>query len=277
MQPRALKRIFALVPDCHWRTPFNYSFMNWQRHIYDALPPHVETLIIPHELDYGWARQCNLDPATVEIERRRSSEQLWKLIQTAHHKAGLDAVLSYCFASDLALDVVRDTIKMGVPWINFFCDSVHMFERVEPLARVASLNWFPESPAMPRYAALGVPYLCAPYALNPAWLPDLTNRAPVRRVAFIGQPTANRITQLGWLRLLGCPVDIRGKNWTGEKTPFYSPIPARTRAVKALFKANLGEKIVRRLMWPLVRPQAGGHLGDDEFFEYRRSSDLVCG
>jgi hypothetical protein len=152
-----------------------------------------------------------------------------------------------------------------------------MFDRVEPLARVASLNWFPESPAIAHYKALGVPYLCAPYAFNPKWLPDLTNRAPVHPAVFIGQPTSNRITQLGWLRVFGSPLTIRGKGWLGEKTPFYSPIPARKRMLNVFFKAGLGEKILRRLLWPLVRPCAGGALGDDEFFEFLKESLVVLG
>ncbi|MFO1500340.1 MAG: glycosyltransferase [Verrucomicrobiota bacterium] len=273
---KALRRVFALVPDCHWRTPFNFSYLNWQRHIYDALPPHVETLVIPHELDFSWARQGNLDPAAMEKERVRTSEQLWRSIQAAQAKHGLDAIISYCFAADLKLDVVRDAIKIGIPWINFFCDSLHMFDRLEPLARVVSLNWFPESPATASYQALGVPYLCAPYAFHPGWLPDLTNRQAIREAVFVGQPTTNRITQLGWLRVFGCPVDIRGKGWTGDKTPFYSPIPARKRLLK-VFNANLGEKILRRLLWPLVKPRAGGPLGDQEFFDYLKDSLVVLG
>lgn len=274
---KALKRIFALVPECHWRTPFNFSYLNWQRHIYDALPAHVESLIIPHELDFTWARQGNLDPATFEAERVRTSEQVSRRIRSAHEEQGLDAVFSYCFAADIVPDVVKDTIKMGVPWINFFCDSVHMFDRVEPLARLTSLNWFPETQAIPQYRALGVPYLCAPYAFNPDWLPDLTNRSPVHNAVFIGQPSTNRITQLGWLRVLGCPVEIRGKGWVGDKTPFYSPIPARQRLMKVFFKPHLGEKIIRRLLWPLVRPNAGGPLDDPAFFGFLKESVVVLG
>ena len=235
--------------------------------------------MIPEELDFSWARQGHgIDLAPFEGERIKTSERLWQSVKAAHTRHGLDAVLSYCFAFDLVLDVVKDTIKMGVPWINFFCDSTHMFEKVEPLARIVSLNWFPEDAAIPAYQALGVPYLCAPYAWCPEWLPDLTNRAPVRAVAFIGYPSSNRITQLGCLRLLGCPVEIRGRGWVGEThTPFYNPTPARKRLLEALLKPNLNEKILRRLVWPLVRPLAGGPLKDEEFGEYVKDSLVLLG
>lgn len=274
---KAIKRLFALAPECHWRTPFNFSYLNWQRHIYDALPAHVERLVIPHELDYTWARQGNLTPEAMATERQRTTEQLWKSIQAAHRDQGIEAVFSYCFSDDLDLGVVKDTIKLGVPWINFYCDSIHMFDRVEALARLVSLNYFPESSAIPSYEALGVPYLCAPYAFNPDWLPDLTNTAPTHTATFIGQPTANRITQLGWLRLFGCEVYIRGKGWIDEKTPFYSPIPARKRLRTVFLRPNLGEKVLRRLFWPLVRPMALGPVNDEEFFGTLRESLVVLG
>jgi len=274
---KPLKHIFALAPDCH--TPPTYPHLAWRRHIYEGIRPFVDLLVIPEELDFSWARQGHdVDLAPFEDQRCRNSELLWKRIQAAHQQHGLDAVITYCFSFDLVLDVVKQTTKLGIPWVNFYCDSTHMFEKVEPLARVTSLNWFPESAAMPSYQALGVPCLCAPYAWSTQWLPDLTNQSIARTLAFIGLPTSNRITQLGWLRVLGCPAEIRGHGWVGgDKTPFYSPTPARKRLLKVLFKANLSEKIFRRLLWPLVRPMAKGPLRDEDFPKYVRESLVVLG
>lgn len=274
---KRLKHIFALAPDCH--TPPNYSHLAWRRHIYEGIRPHVDLLVIPEEIDYQWARQGHsIDITPFAGHRVRSSEQLWERIKGAHQKYGLDAVLTYCFAFDLELGVVKDTIKMGVPWINFYCDSTHMFEKLEPLAKVVSLNWFPESAAIPQYEALGVPYLCAPYAWCPEWLPDLTNVTAARTVAFIGLPSSNRITQLGNLRLRGCPVEIRGFGWIGDgPSPFYNAAPASQRLIKALFKANLGEKIIRRMLWPIVRPMARGPLSDAEFGAYVKETLVMLG
>jgi hypothetical protein len=274
---KALQKIFALAPDCH--TPRNYSHLAWRRHIYEGLRPQVKTLVIPEELDFSWARQGHeIDQTPFEGDRVRTSEQLRDRIRAAHREHGLDAVISYCFAFDVLPEVVEETIQMGVPWVNFFCDSTHMFEKVEPLARVVSLNWFPESAAAPRYRSLGVPWLCAPYAWNPDWLPDLTNRSAVRPAAFIGLPTTNRITQLGWLRVLGCQVQVRGHYWVGTgRSPFYNAAPARKRLFKALLKPDLGEKVLRRFLWPLVRPLARGPLADEEFGDFVKETVVMLG
>jgi hypothetical protein len=272
-----LQRIFAVVPDAH--TSRGHYGQLWRRNIYEGLALFVQSLITPSDLNYDWARQVPAAEATnLEAERRHTNDLLWQQIQSAHRQSGLDAVLSYCFGGDVSPEVVRATQKLDVPWINFFCDSTHRFEEVEPLARLVSLNWFPEQAALPRYQALGVPCLCAPYAFSPDSLPDLTNRSIGRTVAFIGLPSANRITQLGWLNLRGCSAEIRGHGWIGEeRTPFYSPTPASRRFLQVFFKPNLGEKILRRLFWPKVRRMARGPLSDQEFPDYVRGTLIVLG
>lgn len=274
---RSLEKIFALVPDCH--VAGGYYRLLWRRHIYDGLLPLAKELVIPEAVDFSWARQGHdVETGPLDKERGIASESLWNQIQRAHRQHGLDAVISYCFTQDVETELVKQTIRLGVPWINFFCDSTHMFEKVEGLARVVSLNWFPESAALPRYQALGVPCFRRPFALNPEFLPDLAARSTGRRVAFIGLPTSNRITQLGCLRLFGCPVEIRGHGWIGEgQNPFYNPKPRSRRVMSALLKRGLWEKCVRRLLWPLVKKQAQGPLQDEDFYPFVQNCLMVLG
>ena len=272
------RKIFALSPDCHVSS--GYYRVLWRRHIYDALRPLTEVLVTPEGMDFNWARQGHdVDNAPLDGQRATASDQLWEMIRGAHERHGLDAVISYCFAPDLEQELVKRTIQLGIPWINFFCDSTHMFEKVEALARVVSLNWFPESAALSRYAALGVPHLCAPYALNPEGLPDLGSGAPDVAVAFVGLPTSNRITQLGWLRLFGCKVTIRGRGWVSSEglNPFHSTKPRSERMWKALFSRGLSEKLLRRMFWRFVRGQAGAALSDEEFGGFIKRCAVVLG
>jgi len=32
-------------------------------------------------------------------------------------------VISYCFSSDIDPALIERTVDLGVPWINFYCDS----------------------------------------------------------------------------------------------------------------------------------------------------------
>lgn len=272
-----LRHVFAIVPDCH--APTGHYRALWQRHFYDGLRAVAERLVTPEQVDFSWARQWGRpDSTALQSPRDEASEQVRTQIERAHQDHPLDAVISYCFGHDLNPGMVQAVIRRGIPWINFYCDSTHRFADVESLARVVSLNWFVEHAAIPSYRALGVPSVCLPYALNPDQLPDCTNQECLRPVVFIGMPTANRITQLGWLRLLGCPVEVRGHGWIGATDdPFGTAQPVARRLKRFLLTRGMGEKILRRLFWPFVRPLAQGPLADAALAGYLRGSLAVLG
>jgi len=262
------RHVFCVVTDCHAASGHYRSL--WQRHFYDGLRPVVERLFVPENIDYSWARRAVSEPvADTADEHSRTSEQVAAQILRAHASHGLDAVISYCFARDLHPDVVRRVQAAGVPWINFFCDSTHRFEEVESLARVVSLNWFVEHAAIPRYCALGVPFVCLPYAFNPAELPDCACREPVRSAAFIGMPTGPRVKQLGQLIAAGSQLEIRGPGWDESSDD------AVTR--QAMLFHGLGDHLRRQAQWPVVRACANGPLSDAELPEYLRGCRTVLG
>jgi hypothetical protein len=272
---KPFRNVFSIVPDCHAATG-HYRLL-WQRHFYDGLRREVDLLVTPKNVNFEWSRTATATELPNKF-RSETSEMLGKQIEAAHQAHGLDAVISYCYSRDVEIDLVKHTIQMGVPWINFFCDSTHRFSLVEALAKTTSLNWFPESAAIPKYRTLGKPLACLPYALNPDYLPQLTVRTPSYPMSFVGLPTTNRITQLGCLLLLGCPVEIRGKGWVEPEThPFANAAPLWRRFLKSVKQRGLSEKVVRRLVWPIVRRRARGPLDDSEFYDFLRCSQLVLG
>ncbi len=273
---KTIQHVFSVVPDCHAKAG-HYSTV-WHNHFNEALRAVTRRLTLPQDLDFTWARAVGVDAGEIARERATTSERLGEQIRREHAAHGLDAVISCCFSVDVETELVKQTIQSGVPWINFYCDSTHRFPEVEALARVASLNWFPEHAAIERYAALGTPFFCRPYAYNPNFLPDLSGRAFHRKVGFIGVPTTNRITQLGWLLLFGSDVAIRGHRWVGEgANPFFNPIPARVRFWQALRQPGLFEKGIRRCFWPSVRKRAEGALGNNEFFDFIGNTQITLG
>lgn len=270
---KPFQRVFCLVPDC--LVSKGYYRVLWSRHFEQGLRAVVPEVLVPEGVDYDWAR---FGGPQQWGQREVVSDRVRAQLLRARDAGGLDAVISYCFSRDIEPGLVREVIGWGIPWINFFCDSMHMFSQVEELARVVSLNWFPEVEAEARYSSLGVAGLCRPYALNPDHLPESGASPGSMRAGFIGFPSANRITQLGWIRVLGARVDIRGRGWVGPSdNPFYSAEPVAKRAWRSLFQRGILEKALRRMLWPLVKGQAGPELGDDEFFEYLRGSLVLLG
>lgn len=259
-------RVFALAPDCHvegWR----YGAV-WRTHFYGGLQSTGVDVVLPQGVRFDWARPPQaVRPDDTERARKDTSAELLRQIRKA---AGtrLDAVVSYCFSSDIELDVIDEVRTAGIPWINFFCDSAFAFHTVEALARRTSLNWFVESAAEHRYRELGVPYLRAPYALNPDALPDASCSDPQRVLAFVGTANRDRIKLALLFRLGGVDLHVRGWGWSGLLHPT-GGVPRN--AVAALRLAR------RAVAARLFRGRTGDHLDQDEYLNYLRTSLVLLG
>jgi hypothetical protein len=249
----------------------------WQRHFYDGLAAALPSVVLPVALDFGWARPPWTATLRPSRDRDAMSERLWDQIRAAHDGHGLDAVISYCFSSDVDPALIERTVELGIPWINFFCDSTYAFDLVEAVARVASLNWFPERAADAHYRALRRPVLCRPYAVHAAALPEAMCQTAQHSLGFVGAPTGNRVLRLAQLRLWGCATEVQGEGWTPANRasrlratglrPAYSDLRVRAR---------LGERILVRALKPLVRGGARP-LADDEMVSFLSRCRVVLG
>jgi len=261
-----LRRVFALVPDCHvagWR----YSEV-WRRHFYDGLKQAGIEVVLPHDIDFSWARPPQMvDSLGTANVRRRVSEALLAQILTADGGPP-QAVLSCCFSHDLELDLVDRIRRAGIPWINFYCDSLYAFDWVRELAARTSLNWFVESAATERYRSLGVPCLRAPYALNPDAIPDASCNTPCRSVLFIGTAGRSRIWTAALIRLTGVDIHLRGWGWNealgSKRAQAHDPSTLVKRAARIPLRTLLGSRI-------------DGYLAHDIMLEELRKSAIVLG
>ncbi len=261
-----LRRVFALVPDCHvdgWR----YAEV-WRRHFYDGLAQAGLSVALPRDVDFGWARPPqSFDPIRAAGARTRTSELLLAQILAANRDPP-QAVLSCCFSHDVEPDLVDRVRAAGIPWVNFFCDSLYAFDWVADLAARTSLNWFVESEAGERYRSLGVPCLCAPYALNPDALPDASCAAPDRGLLFVGTASRSRIRAAALMRLAGADLHVRGWGWQQA----LAPKPAGVRAAASPWR-RARRTAVRRLLDGRV----DGYLDYDAMLEDLRRSAVVLG
>ncbi len=261
-----LRRVFALVPDCHV-TGWRYAEV-WRRHFYDGLKQAGVTVVLPRDVDFGWARPPQAFDATRSAgARAQVSEMLLSQILTAEGGPP-QAVLSCCFSHDVELDLVDRVRAAGIPWVNFFCDSLYAFDWVAALAARTSLNWFVESGAEPRYRALGVPCLRAPYALNPDALPDASCAAPDHALLFIGTAGRSRILAAALIRLAGADLKVHGWGWREA----LESRPWRARSPSAVAK-----RVVRAAFRTLIGARAGGYLDYDTMLAELRKSAVVLG
>jgi hypothetical protein len=212
-------------------------------------------------VSFGWARPLRRDGTGGTQRRAATTAQIRRQVDLCIDR-GLDAVLSCCFAQDIDLSLVDHVRSRGVPWINFFCDSLHAFEWVRPLAERTDLNWFVESEARARYAALGVPSLCAPYAVNPNALPDASCEAPEFALSFVGAAHRDRVATVALLRLMGVDIHVAGPGWGGDAGS------ARPWSV-----GRVGRGLVRRLLGGRIL----GYMTHDELVAHLRVTQVNLG
>ncbi len=261
-----LHRIFALVPDCHVAGG-RYSGV-WRRHFYDGLVQAGVKVVLPRNIDFSWARPPQtVDPSLTADARAQVSEALLDQILTADGGPP-QAVLSCCFSHDIELDLVDRVRSAGIPWVNFFCDSLYAFDWVSALAARTSLNWFVESEAEDRYRALGVPCLRAPYALNPDALPDVSCDIPSTSLLFIGSAHRQRIRTASLMRLGGVDIRIRGWGWPEAFAP---------RPLRALVSTDMLREVGRAAMKKLLGGRVGGYLTAKAMLDELRQSTVVLG
>ncbi len=268
----AFGRIFALVPDCHTTSRYRHV---WRRQFYEGLEGVLPSVVLPQKVDFEWARPPQSRSPGRSLERDQMSERLWQQIKHAHAQRGLDAIISCCFSADIDPGLIVRTVEMGVPWINFFCDSVYAFDYVEALAKVTSLNWFPEHAAIPSYRATGRPMLCRPYALNPAALPPALCDIAEHAVGFVGAPTSNRVILLAALRALGSRVAIRGHGWQPSQLGS-APEPPPAAKPDVRVRGSRRERMLIRLLKPLVR-RGSRPLSESEMTAFLSHCRVVLG
>jgi hypothetical protein len=229
------------------------------------------------DLSYDWAYAGTVSDAWNSTGRSETNARLLDQIRRYRDRYGLDAVISYARSCEIDSEVVGEMVRSGIPWINFFCDSIGDFASVEDLARRTSLNWFPEHAAIEAYRMVNPSYLCRPYAYNASYLPELARTSPaIHDLGFVGLPTTNRVALLGILSFLGCKCEIRGPDWlpstrSGAKTSIQKRLMARIR------ETGFRDLILRAIAWRRIRPQLGGALSDQEFFEFLSQCKITLG
>jgi hypothetical protein len=133
--------------------------------------------------------------------------------------------LFYFYAAHFDPVAFDEIHSLGIPTINFYCNSIYQFELVSPIAAKAAFSWHAERNAKASYLKVGA---------NPVWVqmgadPNLYHPAEtwqrIPRACFIGQRYADREFLLAYLVDQGVPVSIYGSGW-GEAAETSAPCPS---------------------------------------------------
>lgn len=210
-------RIYTAVR--HAKASGHYYADLWSNNFYPALQ-RMGHQIVESQVDLSEASgfmQIAKDFTSEEREvRARISQSIVDEVRAAHAKAPIDLFLSYFYNAHFDPAAFADIKKLGIPTINFYCNSMYQFDLVAAIAPAVDFAWHAEMDAMPAYRAIGA---------TPVWVqmgadPELYRPHPAivhaRDACFVGQRYADRDVLLGALDAAGVPFTLYGRGWADE-------------------------------------------------------------
>lgn len=208
-------RIFCAVR--HSRDPKYYYGGLWSANFYPALR-EMGHEIVESQVDLLHTSRFMDIPGDFTQEefqlRSRTTESILEEVRAAHRAAPVDLFLSYFYNAHFDPSAFRELRSLGIPSINFYCNSIYQFELVAAMASGADFAWHAEKNARQAYLRVGA---------NPVWVQMAADSQLYRPISgirrlptacFVGQRYADRDQWLVSLIRAEIPVEIFGPGWS---------------------------------------------------------------
>ena len=210
-------RIFCAVR--HSTDPRRYYGGLWSANFYPALrelgheviESQTDLLPVSRFMHIGG----NFTPGENEV-RARITQAILDEVRNENTRGGVDLVLSYFYNAQFDSSGFDELRSMGIPSINFFCNSIYQFELVSEVASKADFSWHAERDAKGYYQAVGA---------NPVWVQMAADPNVYRPVeglrhepiaVFVGQRYADRDRLAAAMLQAKIPMALYGPGWKQE-------------------------------------------------------------
>ena len=148
--------------------------------------------------------------------RELITEKIIDEVRRAHRERPVDLFLSYFYNSHFAPAGFAEIHRLGIPTVNFYCNSIYQFELVAEIAAAVGVAWHTEKEARASYLKVGARPVWVQMGADPEVYHPLEREARAARACFVGQRYADRDRHLAALINEGVPVDIYGSGWRAE-------------------------------------------------------------
>lgn len=157
-------------------------------------------------------------PFTPEEKEVRSqlTEAIVDEVKQLHQKQKIDLFLSYFYDSHFDPSGFSEIRKLGIPSVNFYCNSIYQFELVAEIAAAVDYAWHAEKHAKNSYLNVGASPIWVQMGGNPDLYTPVKNISRQKKACFVGQRYADRAIYLASLIDAEIPVNIYGKSWGWE-------------------------------------------------------------
>jgi spore maturation protein CgeB len=222
------------------------------------------------------------------------TERIIDEVRMAHADRSVDLFLSYFYNAHFDPAGFDEIHRLGIPTVNFYCNSMYQFPLVAAVAAKAAFSWHAERDAASRYRAAGGRPVWIQMAADPDVCRPIRGTPRRAKACFVGQRYADRDRLFRYVVRSGIPLEIYGSGWSvqtngnghdpGETATYLGrtrPKPATFASYLAAFRetvANEGpvrglNRVCRQLQY---RQQTRSCVRDLQRVFFGRASDIAA-
>lgn len=161
--------------------------------------------------------------------RARNTQAIIDEVRAAHAAKPIDLFLSYFYNAHFDPAGFADIRALGIPTINFYCNSIYQFGLVSAIAPAVDFAWHAEMDAGPAYRAIGANPIWVQMAADPNVYQPYPGVTRQNDACFVGQRYADRATLLAALHQADVPFSVYGRGWSDADSTPTMPAAEQTR------------------------------------------------
>ena len=209
-------RVFAAVR--HSKAQHSFGGSLWTRNFYPALAELGHEVVESQtDLDPG-SRFMDVSGGFTRQESRVREELTNRIVaelRIAHEQKPIGLFLSYFYNSHFHPDGFDEIRRMGIPSVNFYCNSIYQFELTDQVAAKVDFAWHAEKHARASYLAVGARPVWVQMGADPVvYRPHEVGRSG--QVCFVGRRYADRDRLAAAVIEAGIPLDLFGDGWAAR-------------------------------------------------------------
>ncbi|MCX7593415.1 MAG: glycosyltransferase [Fischerella sp.] len=207
-------RIFTAVR--HSINPNFYYGRLWSDNFYPALR-QLGHEIIESQVDLLPASRFmqipnQFTPQELEV-RSQLTQKILDEVRQAHQQQPIDLFLSYFYNAHFDPAGFEEIHRLGIPTVNFYCNSIYQFELVSEIAARVKFSWHTEKDARSLYLKIGANPVWVQMGADPKIYHPVAGITRQPKACFVGQHYADRHRFLAHLLQNQVAVDIYGNGW----------------------------------------------------------------
>jgi spore maturation protein CgeB len=207
-------RIFCAVR--HSRRPEFFYGDLWSRNFYPALR-ELGHSIVESQTDLlptsGFMSVADrFTPEEMET-RAKATEEILGEVRSALQTGPVDLFLSYFYNSHFDPGGFGELRRLGVPSVNFYCNSMYQFRLVSEIAAKADFSWHAERDARGCYRAVGATPVWVQMGADPTIYRPIDGIVRSGKTCFVGQRYADRDRWAAAVAKAGISLDVYGPGW----------------------------------------------------------------